>query len=487
MTEDELTREIEAFVTEGKVPGAAVSIVQDGRPTYRRCFGVMSLDDRRSVEFHSTFDIGSVSKTFNAAAVGILVDEGKLSWDDRAVDLLPGFELSDPWVTSQVTLRDLLGQRIGLGEDSVTNYWSRYSRAELVAQMKYLPLRAPFRTECAYQQYSPTVAGTIVERVSGLSWEDFIRRRVAEPLGMGDTYGSYFRLPDRSVACAPHADLGNGIVAIPHRDFTCHAPAGGVVSSLRDLETWAAVFAGDGSHNGHRLLKPETVVEMQRAAILWNPSGLRPQVCENHYAANVVAYGLGWMIFDHVGYRVVEHSGALEGFIALVAAVPSERLGVVVLTNLHRTPIPHGLRYLLLSHALGLEQQDWRKLTRELVPTGPRKTRVVDGEPYFWRPMDRIANTKPSVPLNALAGLYLHPGFGELPVLVENGKLVADICGLVVDSEHWHYDLFRGVPREPALRLYHPEIFFRFEIDPRGGFNRLVVPTIGEFRREGTA
>jgi len=172
------------------VPGVALSILKDGKPIWRECIGVMSTATNRPMHDRATFDIGSISKTFNAATVGMLVEEGKLSWDTRAIDVLPGFHLSDDSLSRHVSMRDLVGQSVGFGEDNIMNYNSRFTREEIIGLIPTLPLRAGFRAECAYQQFGPIVATAIVERLTGEPWEGYVERQMRDRLGMEETWGS---------------------------------------------------------------------------------------------------------------------------------------------------------------------------------------------------------------------------------------------------------------------------------------------------------
>jgi CubicO group peptidase (beta-lactamase class C family) len=482
----QLSAAARAILDAYKVPGAALAILKDGEPVYRECFGVMSTASRRPLGERATFDIGSISKTFNAATVAMLIEEGKLGWDTRAVDVLPGFRLSDPTLSHHVTMRDLVGQSVGFGEDNIMNYHSRFSREEIIRLIPTLPLRTGFRSECAYQQFGPIVATAIVERLTGMAWEDHLERAVRERLGLADTFATYFRMPDRSIACDPHMDLGDGAMSvIPHRNFDALSATGAMTSSLRDMETWFSAFACGGAIRGHRMLAAETVEEMLAPRVAVKRNGIHPQRWTSRYEANFVSYGLGWYAHDFAGRRINEHTGALEGFLVLGCAVPSERIAIVVLTNQHKCDAIHPLRYLLLAHAFGLPQQDWDGRFRAVAKDAKRNVRLRDGEPYFWRPLERVAGTRPSQALADYAGDYAHDGYGIVPIRVEGGRMTIDVIGNLCDADHWHRELFRAVPRDPAIRSIYPEIFFAFEPDPTGRLTRLNIPTIARFQRPG--
>jgi CubicO group peptidase (beta-lactamase class C family) len=476
-----LERTLAGLMERYRVPGAAVSVLRDGKLVFRACLGTVSVARPAPVREDSLFDIGSISKVFNAVALGMLVDEGRLSFDDRVEDLWPGFRLSDASLSPHVTLRDLLGQSVGFGEDSITNYVSRFSRAELAAQLRYLPLRAGFRAECAYQQHGPLLAAAILERVTGMAWEDFVERRICAKLGLGDTWASYTRLADKGRACDPHMDLGDGAMsAVPHRNFDNLAPTGAMVSSLRDMEAWwSGLAAGLGG-----VLRPQTLAAMLAPGVPVRRDGLHPQRWASRSEANFVSYGIGFFLHDFAGRLVAEHTGALEGFLVLGCAVPRERLAVVVLTNQHGCPALPAMRYHLLAHGLGLPQQDfdarYRAVAEGLGP-GPR---MVGGEPYFWRPLARVPGAGPSRDLAAYAGAYAHPGLGAVTVRLGADGLAADLLGTDCRLAHWHDDVFHAVPEDRALRVVRPDLFLRFGADAAGRIARLALPGIvGDFAR----
>lgn len=475
----EISAAIKAALEEWRVPGAAVSILRDGEALYRECFGVMSLEDGRPVEPASVFDIGSLTKTFNAAAVALLVEEGKLRWDDKVADLLPGFALADPWMTREVTLGDVLGHRVGQLQDSLTDYKSHFSREQIVAQMRYVTQRRPFRSEACYNNYGPTAAGVIVERLSGLSWEDFIHAHITGPLGLNETFASFELMPDPSAACDPHADFGDGeVVVFPHDEISAIGPAGSIVGSLRDMEAWMSIFAREGAHRDGQFLVPQTVAELLRPRSLFDRSS---DMARGRFEANFVAYGYGWFSHDFHGHFVAEHSGSIMGFSVLGMVVPDERLSLVFLANMHLTPARSAARYILLDAFLGGPRKDWVAATRDFQAKQPDPP-LIDGVPYPWRPTGRVDDTVPTRPLADYTGTYSHPGYGDVPVWLEDGQLVADLGGNVADLGHWHYDLFCAVPRDRGAWLDHPQVFAGFATDLSGRFTRLLVPTMGEFR-----
>jgi hypothetical protein len=257
-----------------------------------------------------------------------------------------------------------------------------------------------------------------------------------------------------------------------------------MTSSLRDIETWMSLFAGDGAIGGTRLLQPATVAELTRPAILVRPAGIHPARWRSRFEANFVGYGLGWYSHDFRGHRIVEHTGALEGFYCLGAAIPKLGIAIVILTNMHEGLAPLALRYCLLAAALDLPQEDWLAKAKAAAAPGNGEIVMLDGEPYFWRPLARESGTRPAMALDAYAGRYRHRGFGTITVATAGDGLTLDLFGNPLDLDHWHRELFRGVPQDRAIRLNYPAIFLRFEEDARGRLTRLNLPSVACFDRE---
>ena len=476
---DQITRlAMDAF----GVPGVALCVQRDGMTEYEACFGVMSLDRDGPVTPHSLFDIGSLTKPYTTAAIALLVEDGKLDWDDPVIDHLPEFRLADPWVTREATIRDMLGHRLGHGQDNFTDYKSNLTREQLVRQMRYLRQAVPFRSECSYNNYGMVTAGVIIERLTGLTWEAFVEQRLFGPLDLTETFADINRVPDLAAACDAHADFGDGrVVTFPHDEIPGLAPAGSIVASLRDVAAFMAVFAGDGARGDTRLLAPASVRELHKPGGLFDPAGT---LVRSRIDANFIAYGMGWFCSDFHSHFAVEHSGSIMGFSALGIVVPRERLSMVVLANMQMTPLRDVMRCALMAEHLGVTHRDWIaeiKANLELPPAPPR---MVDGEPYPWSPLERLEGTSPSRSLEAYAGIFTHPGYGDAPVWLEGGHLVVDLVGNVCDLEHWHNDLFRGTARDQGTFLDHPHTWVRFEDDLTGRPNRMIAPTIGDYPRK---
>jgi CubicO group peptidase (beta-lactamase class C family) len=318
-----------------EVPGVGVAVVKDSELVFAKGYGVRKLGETTSVDSHTLFGIGSNTKAFTTASLGILVDEGKLSWDDRVVDRLPGFQMYDPYVTHEMTIRDLLTHRSGLGlgaGDLLFFPPSSYTRDDIIAKLRYIKPESSFRSKYAYDNLLYMVAGQIIPAVTGKQWQDFIKERIFAPVGMIDSNTSVadFR-PDADVA-APHSKVEGKLQPIPPAQIDNVAPAGAINSSASDMAKWMIVQLGGGQLPGgdKRLFSQRVATEMWSAQTIL-PVGAPPPALAA-LKTNFAAYGLGWPLLEYRGYKLVGHSGGLPGYVSRVMMIPDLKLGVVVLT-----------------------------------------------------------------------------------------------------------------------------------------------------------
>ena len=357
-------------MTEFGVPGAAIAIVEHGKITLARGFGVSEIGGTAPVTADTLFPMASVGKAFTTAALAQLVDQGKIRWDDPVIDHLPEFAMWDPWVTREITIRDLLVHRSGLGENAGDLLFfprSQLSRAETVRRLRYLRPATGFRSGFAYDNVLYIVAGLLIERVSGLRWEDYVQTRILEPAGMTHSLSDgdrYLAVGDRA---HPHARVGGrirGMSAQRALDHQGHAgwnaaPAGGINSTANDMARWIRIQLARGLIAGgpHRLFSAESSQEM------WTPVQLEPipQLPESLAPAQpeFLAYALGWTIRDYRGTRIVMHTGSIQGFKVVIVLMPSIDVGFAILMNSEDRAFRDGISYGLLDHYLGAPPRNW--------------------------------------------------------------------------------------------------------------------------------
>lgn len=457
-----------------EVPGVAIAIVKNDQIVLAKGYGVRKLGEATPVDEKTLFAIGSSSKAFTAAAVAMLVDEGKVKWDDPATKHLPGFQLSDPYVTREMTVRDLLAHRSGLDRAEFIWISTPFDRDEILRRISFVKPASSFRSKFGYQNIMYLAAGQTVAKVSGKSWDDFINERIFTPLGMSSSSTTIRALASQNNVAAPHGKIEGKVQTISWRNIDNIGPAGSINSNVVDMAQWVRLQLSEGSYKGTRLISSGAMKEMheQQTIIRKEPpwSLLMPD-------ANFLSYGLGWFLHDYRGRKVVQHGGNIDGMSALVAMIPEEKLGVVILTNMNGTSLPTALMYKVFDAYTGAPAKDWsaelQKTLKGLEAQGQAAQKKMEES--------RVKGTQPSLALEKYAGLYKDEALGDAKVALENDKLVLRTPGFVADLEHWHYDTFRATFRNTVLI---GKVLVNFTLNPQGKANELNVAELGaSFKR----
>ena len=456
---------VEQAMRDWNVPGMAIAVVKDDSVVYARGFGVRTLGRPERVDEHTSFAIASTTKAFTATAVGMLVDEGKVRWDDPVSRHVPGFHLmAAPGLSGELTVRDLLSHRTGLPTADYLWYASGSSTDEILRRMRYVRPFASPRSRYMYNNNAYMLAGLVVESASGMPWAEFVRTRILRPLGMNETLTGFQGLDARGNVAAPHLEVRDTIRPIPYRDFDNIGPAGSINSSVHDMARWIRTqLAGGVMPGGERLVSERSHREMLSPQFVIPQAQYYP-VAGRLAAPNFTAYGLGWFMQDYRGRKLAMHTGSIDGMSAILALVPEERLGLVVYANLDHAELRHALMYRIIDAYLGGPQRDWSAEVRALFAPMEEQARAER------RRMEsrRVANTRPSLPLEAYAGTFADPdsAYGRVTVQVRDGRLVARMgeAGLEGEMEHWHYDVFRAHWNSLSMG----ESFLAFTIDAEG-------------------
>ncbi|MGY0561274.1 serine hydrolase [Luteimonas sp. A277] len=438
---------IEEFVERGMqdwgIPGLAVSVVKDDELVWATGFGVRRLGRPDPVDGDTLFNIASVSKAFNAAALGLLVDEGRISWDDPVVKHLAQLQLYDPYVTRAATVRDMLAHRVGLGRltGNRLRWISSRDRSEQIARLRHLPPEQGFREGYVYSNVLYMVAGEVVPAVTGTGWEQFVEQRLFAPLGMTRSLAGGSRLDESGNVAWPHQEIDGTVVEIPRRNFDAVGPAASVHSSAREIGSWMRLHLGTpGEFEGNVVLAPGTVAEMHRS---------QTPIQTPAFEA-LAAYGLGWRLGSHEGRQTSSHSGAVDGMNSLLMLVPEEGLGIFITTNTFNN-FTTALARQIVDAYLGIDGRDRHAETFERY-LGQKAQAQEEREAIHAA---RIRNTRPSGPLADFTGGYDDALYADAAVRVADGRLVLQLWDdpeQVADLEHWHHDTFRAVWRNPAMR-----------------------------------
>ena len=453
-----LDQYVETALAEWRVPGAAIAIVRNDSVIYAKGYGVREVGKPDPVDAKTIFGIGSNTKAFTAAAVEMLVDQGKVNLDAPVATYIPGFRLSDPLASGQVVVRDLLAHRTGVVRNELAWYGSSATRDDLVSNLRYMPLQAPFRTHFIYNNVTYMTAGQVLAHAAGTSWDDFLHTRIFAPLGMTSTSTSVRELATETDVASPHAETEHGVAVIPRYTGDNVGPAGTINSNVVDMAQWLRLLLAGGTYNGQRILSQRAVEEMRTAQmVIPTTRGSRIFFPDAH----LIAYGLGFMLSDHAGKLLVEHNGEIDGMTSAVAMVPEANFGVVVLTNMASVYTSTALARRIVDLELRLPPRDW---SHELKVADDSVGRLVNAAEAAFVSR-RVPNTKPSLALSAYAGVYADSGYGELKVSEQNGRLsFAFGTELHGTLEHWHYDTFRSPPASQLVG----RVMLHFQVDASG-------------------
>ena len=470
---DEVTdrlSDLPAFMERGMqdwgIPGMAVAVVKDGDLVYAEGFGERKKGSGDAVNQHTVFGLASLTKAMTSTAMGMLVDEGKLSWDDKVRDHLPWFALSDPWVSEQVTIRDLLSHQVGIGRltGNRLRFMPDRDPKTIMSFVRHMPFEQPFRSGYVYSNVMYMVAGQVIEAASGMTWDEFMQERIFNPLNMTSANTSITAISDTGNAAWPHQEIHEEVQVIPRRNFDNVGPAASVNASLTDMANWMMLHLGEpGVYNGEQLVEKKTIEfthQPQQSFTLSDP-----------LTEPLTGYGMGWGLQYYEGKRVSRHSGATDGMTSFLMLMPEEDLGVIVASNLFGNFRPAVINY-VLDAMLGIDREkDWHDHYYDQYlaekENAMERRRAIEER--------RQENTSMSLSPEAYTGHYHHKIYDNAEIrLNEEGGLIMQLWDnpdMIADLEHWHYDTFRAHWRNPSMR----EKFITFDLDNRGDIKHLNV------------
>ena len=469
-------RVLEAF----DVPGMAVAVVKDGEVVVAKGYGVRTLGQPEPVDENTIFAIASNTKAFTAAAMAMLVDEGKLDWDDPVIDHLPWFQMYDPYVTREITIRDLLTHRAGLGLGAGDLlFWpsTTYTTGEIIRRIRHIRPATSFRSSYAYDNILYNVAGEVIREVTGTPWDETIRSRIFAPLGMtrSSTSTTSF-LPGDNVA-TPHARAEGKLIPTDYMVIDNNAPAGAINSCVSEMASWMIVQLAEGRIDAGS--EGETrIFSEEQSRKMWSGQTIRPvnpdpppslKAIQSHFNL----YGLGWGLSEYRGRKTVSHTGGLMGMLSRVILVPELDLGVVVLTNQEAGGAFMATSTYILDGYLGAPPTDWIAAFLEADALRKAKAEKVVAETGS----SRNADSRPSLDLAAYAGTYRDAWYGDVVLTLEGNGLVVTFTHtplLVGDLEHWQYDSFLVRWRKRDLNA---DAYVSFALRPDGSIDNMkIVP-----------
>jgi CubicO group peptidase (beta-lactamase class C family) len=455
------------------VPGVALAIVKGDSVVYVKGYGTRTLGKNEPVDDRTMFAIGSSSKAFTAATLAMLVDEKKVRWDDPVTKYLPFFQMYDPYVSRELTVRDLLTHRSGLSRGDLLWYGTAWDRNEIIRRVRYLKPTYSVRATFSYQNIMYLTAGQVAAVAGGKTWDDMVHDRIFVPLGMSATNTSTRALTGQGDVATPHMKIDDTVRAISYRNIDNIGPAGSINSNVRDMAQWVRFQLDSGRAAGKALIAtttfvethtPQTIIRVDSAARRTNPF--------THFSS----YGFGWFLQDYRGREIVHHGGNIDGMSALVAMMPEERLGLVVLTNANGSPLPSTIMYSVFDRYLGAQGMDWVAHVGKIVEGQQKQAK--DAQKALEA--QRVAGTSASLALDKYAGTYADSMYGDAVVALENGHLVMKVgAPLAADLEHWHYNTFRAVARDKTMG----KLFVNFALASDGKVASMKIDGLTEFMR----
>lgn len=451
---------VRRLMRDWKVQGLGVAIARGGEVVYARGFGLRDVERELPVTPHSLFAIGSTTKTFTTAALAVLADEGKFDWDRPIREYLPSFKLWDAFTTERMTGKDLTSHRSGLPRHDLMWYGSAESRGELFSRLQYLQPSADFRTVWQYQNLMYMTAGYLVEVLSGLTWEEFVRQRIFAPLGMASTH-----INSAEVEAAPDFSRGyrehkNKVERMDfYQEFQAMAPAGSIYSSVTDMSQWMLMQLNGGKLGEQQFLSGGQV-QLMHTPHMFIAKG---QYSELPYSS----YGLGWFVEPYRGHDMVHHGGNIDGFSSMFSLMPDDGVGVVVLTNMDATPVRDIIPYNVFDRFIDRKTVSWNARMKD------RRKEMREGQKRGKgkRQTDRVRGTRPSHKLEQYAGAYRHPGYGTVRVEYDGKGLTAFYNNLEFKLSHYHYDVF-----QLTFERFDITILVSFGTDKRGAVGTLMAP-----------
>ena len=462
---------IEKAVRDWEVPGLAIAIVRNDSVLVAKGYGVRELGKPERVDGNTVFNIASLTKSFTAAAAAMLVDEGKLSWDAPARRYLPGLEFSDPYLTAQVTMRDLLSHRTGLQPANMMWVLSGISRAEILHRAQFLKPDRPFRTEQVYSNVGYTIAGEAIAAAAGMSYEDLIRQRIFVPLGMRSTTIGNDEIPHLSNKVSPHTIIRGVQRSFPWRNNEATMPAGGINSSASDMAIWLRFQMGDGAIAGKRLIGAPQMWEMHSPQTI---IPVTPGMKRGRQVEGWAAYGLGWNIMDYRGHPMIWHSGNGPGQPVLMTIFPDDHLAILVMLNTWAAGTLHGMITNKIADTyLGFSARDWSGAML------PRKREIRGESAKALADLQKLRDPRApaSHDLASYAGTYSDSLFGEQTVRLADGHLTFQMGGPkgeVADLTQLRYDTFLAMWRDPVFREDDPALL-TFAADSQGTIAQLTM------------
>jgi len=423
LTEKQTDRLTKRVMKEFSVPGIAVAVIKDDSVIHMKGYGVRSIATRQKTDEHTLFAIASNTKAFTVAALGILVDEGKLAWETKVIDIIPEFRLYNSWVTDEFMIKDLLCHRsgMGLGAGDLMSWpdSAMFTTAEIIHNLRYLKQTSSFRTKYDYDNLLYIVAGEVIARVSEMRWEDFVESRIMKPLGMEGSAASIKGIKDRTNIIDAHVPVDGKLQVVAKQEGKIHNSVGGVYSNINDLSKWVMLQMNHGRY-GQALEKQIFSEKVHRE--MWTPQTVRTVSGDSPYRTSFATYGLGWHLTDINGHLLVYHTGSHSGIETRVTMLPELKLGIIILTNQQESAAHLAVTNAIIDGYLGITGNDWvGKLKEKMLKEKADAKEITD---RVWATVEaRRKQVSAEISTEEFTGTYTDAWFGDIVISEENGRL----------------------------------------------------------------
>ncbi|WP_420420762.1 serine hydrolase [Simkania sp.] len=455
-------KQIDALAKEARetfqIPGLAVGVVVDDKLVFAKGYGYRNVEEKLPVTHETVFMIGSMTKSFTTFALATLVEQGKISWDDKVISYLPDFRLKDSYTTQEMTIRDLVTHVSGLPRHDLVWYLGENSTEDLYNKLQFLEPVSGFRSKFNYQNLMYMVAGKVIEKVTGKPWNKWVLAKIMTPLKMTHSSFSVAELQYLSNVALPYVLKDEEPLQVPYREISHIGPAGSINSNLIDLTSWMKMLLNFGQ------FEETTVLGAPHVKQLMSPQTVAHIFLSQFPESNhefLETYGLGWFIQSFQGHYLVAHGGSIDGFQSNLALLPLDKIGVVVLTNKGGGIEATLLTKAILGTLLGYGDGDY--LSSDLFTN--KGSNEEDSFPTK-------EGTSPSHPLEHYAGVYEHPAYGQVEIVYDEG-LKMQYHGLTIPLEHLHFDVFHGEAKSDILPL---KLTLSFDTDWYGNVKQVILP-----------
>lgn len=453
-------RYVQQAVLDWEVPGLAIAVVKDGEVAFADGYGVKAVGGTDSVDVHTLFANASTTKAFVSMAVALMVDEGKVGFDDPVIQHVPEFGVPGATATRNMTVRHLLSHRTGFGDPYFLWYGMPANLNQMIERLPLVPNTEEFSPTYAYNNVTFATAGEVAARAAETDWESLVQTRILDVLGMTESVTNTTAAAENTNIAMPHDKIDGRVTQIDRYHTDNIGAAGAMYSSVWDMTKWMTMLLDSGVVGGERFVSEDSYKEMFSPQSLVSANNFYPTA--RLTKPNFTAYGLAWFLQDYRGEKIAFHTGSIDGMVAIVGLLQSHNVGVVVFANLDHAELRHALMFRVFDMYLGGELRDWstdmRQMYAEIAERGARAREEFHSE--------RIAGTSPTLALDRYAGRYSSDLLGEIEITLRDGVLEIRRSDFFVgEMEHWHYDTFRTVWQHRWVG----DSFATFRFDMEGG------------------